>query len=280
MLQFGMHAPNYRFWDMEEMMEVSQGGATTWLHTSILHDADGRAWFERCLDRPGVIHIRLYTPDWTQEDPGAWAEECAEALGTYLTRPGVIVTPCNEPNLEPSLDSSVARYEAIRDWVLEFAAEWYSHTYDTPVQLYFPPLAYGHEPPEYPPDGEYRILAPAVEVCQGVAVHAAWWPDGNGLIRDGYWHAYRFLRPAGGDDPGGVLAQFGMRVMVTEVTNHAHEDASLAEVTFGQYKLYLDTLRRYPRVIGVTPFIWMSGDEHQGHRIRNNPELVRLLKQL
>lgn len=266
-----------------------------------------------------LIHIRMYSeagwenpqyhPHWVDLNPTVWANECYRRLSlipNLLNDPNVIISFNNEPDLAIEGHPGGA-YDAPGHYNVapETYAEifnWYTATVTAfrlkpfKVSIATTPLATGHEPPSTPPDWECTMAecTSMVGVCDVLNVHAYFQPEGTDP--DGYFRGYRALRPKGYrervqglppvggiTDPGGLAMQFpSWPFIVSEFGNFAHDLAGSDEVsrTMQGYHSCYEKYSNSTRCLGITPFLWNSGDEHKANRIRGNVLLTAKLQDM
>lgn len=255
-----------------------------------------------------------YHPHWNALDPRLWAIDCRyrlSAIPGLLDDPNVILSFCNEPDLAGEGHPGAAGgangdnvpsevYREIWEWYSVVVRTWRRDLPDARCAISTPPLAAGHEPPDRPPDWEYTMpeFEALVEVCDVLNVHAYFLPDGSGATEaeDGYWRGMRCLRPpgyretvqglppvGGFPDPGGLCMQYPNKpFLMSEFGNFAHDradDVSVARTMAGYHVCY-QAYSKSGRCLGVTPFLWNSGDEHKANRIRGNVPLTQALQNM
>jgi murein DD-endopeptidase MepM/ murein hydrolase activator NlpD len=276
---------------------------------TILHHNAGAIYpqIRQALGAGVLVHVRMYTPNWYALDAKQWAAECVEhlrAIPGLLDDPMVIITPANEQDLAAEGHPGAATeqynnptkevYDYIWTWDTTWTIEFRRLAPTTPVKLFTAPLAGGHEPAGYPPDYEYQLatFAEYLSRCDGISAHgycvANW--TGHSPETGGYWAALRPLRPEGYrerdgtpkihnlSDPGGLMVQHPeYPCLISEFGNWNHFDAGGAAVaaTIEQYKVVYEAYSDSGRCIGITPFIWDTGDEHRYNRIRGNSALAQ-----
>lgn len=263
------------------------------------------------------VHVRAYTPNWYTLNPEDWARRNAENLRQVpglLQDRNVGLTSANEQDLacegHPQAATwdrphpSVAVWDEIWSWGERHDRAFLAAASDSVIALGTNPPAGGHEPAGYPPDWEFqlgsfkRYLACVPRHRRFIAWHAYAQPDWTGTRPDngGYWYGIRPARPGGYReqvqglppvggiaDPGGVMVQYpDYPCLGSEWGTWTHHDARAVAVqnTLRAFDEAYSWLSKMPNFLGLTPFIWDSGDEHWQNRIRPNAALVEGLKRM
>jgi len=319
----GIHISNSRHWDVEQAIRVARPeGAVTILHHLMFArdevadqwgDVENRFWYgklrygfdEQEIDPAPrrLIHVRLYHPNWRELDPAGWAEHAVRMLDNWtdghvrtaslLDDPYVAISPANEQNIEPHVAHSVADYQAIGLWNSLFWEAFDGAAPGHKCLRVWSALAFGHEPPGYPPDGEYQVpeIRAAINRCDIMASHPYcylnWGADGQRTAPGGddeYWYMLRDFRPRGfknDSDPGGMLAQFPDKpLLITEAGTWTHSHHAKTDATETAMTGLLMAAAQSGRVLGVTWFIWNSGPEHGQNVIWENEGLRRRLENM
>ena len=307
----GMHIENIRVGQDSASRDaiIGRDGAATLLH---LQAAQVYPQIRADLGPDVLVHVRMYTPNWYALTAKSWATACVSMLRDVpglLADPNVIITPANEQDLACEGHPGAATeqypfptkevYDYIWNWCAEWTVEFRRLVPDTKVKLFTAPMAGGHEPAGYPPDWEFQLSSfqSYLAHCDGISAHGYcnrnW--TGHSEASGGYWAALRPLRPAGWRerdgtpkirnlaDPGGVMAQYPRYpCLISEFGNWNHYDAggSAIAATIEQYRAVYQAYSDSGRCIGITPFIFDSGDEHRENRFAGNDVLIRGLMDL
>jgi hypothetical protein len=305
----GIHAENRNVGELTAARNaiVGRDGCIT-----ILHGNAGAIYpqIRRDLGPDVLVHVRMYTPNWYALDAKRWAAECVGHLidmpGMILNDPMVIITPANEQDLAAEGHPGAATeqhnnptkevYDYIWNWCADWTVEFRRLVPTSVVKIFTAPFAGGHEPAGYPPDYEYQLgsFLAYLHRCDGLSAHGYcnrnW--TGHSPEKGGYWAAIRPLRPEGYrerdgtpkirnlSDPGGLMTQYPeYPCLISEFGNWNHHDTSGAavEATIEQYKAVYQAYSESGRCVGITPFIFDSGDEHRENRMRGNDSLIRML---
>ena len=303
-----MHIENTRvgLWKDRRNAIIGQNGCATMLH---LQASQVYPQIRADLGPDVLVHVRMYTPNWFALSAKTWAVACVSLLRDVpglLDDPMVIVTPANEPDLAAEGHPGAATvqyprpalgvYSYIWNWGADWTVEFRRLVPTAKVRVFTTPLAGGHEPAGYPPDWEYQLpeFVSYLARCDGISAHAYcnrnW--TGHSPATGGYWAALRPLRPEGYrerdgtakiknlSDPGGVMAQYpNLPCLISEFGNWNHFDAggSAIAATIEQYRAVYQEYSESGRCVGITPFIFDSGDEHRENRFAGNDVLIHNL---
>jgi hypothetical protein len=298
-----MHLPNYNHDGMPEFdAVVGADGAVTLLHLNM-------GWFPKLRhNRPNrLLHIRMYTPDWTKVDPSAWADQAVSELGKFgvWDDPCAAVSSANEQNLhyecgdgDPANQwkyQTADHYTRIARWDMAFWRRVDELVPRRKALRASPAFAYGHDAIPGTPGSEYQVSAvqEMMEASDILCAHPYaqlnW--DIGPLTAPGGQLQYYFMcndfRPAGwknsqepnwvGRDPGGLLAQFPHKpVLFSECGTFSHGLAAKTPQTWGAIDAFYRLCVASSQVIGCTWFIWNSGKEHRDNLIYPNETLRRL----
>ena len=320
----GVHWSNGPQWDNEQALRaVGDTGALTCLHYQLfptdpisgLHGEDENClWYGKWrygFEAQGIpprpemlIHLRLYHPNWTEQDPVRLAEQAAELLANWrgsrdhsgLTAnlwddPYLLVSPCNEQDIEPTPPADLVWHAADYERYADFQLRWL-HRLDQLVPqrkalTLTGAFAGGHDPIDGPapvPDGEYQIEAvrEMLHAFDVVGLHSyALMNDPARLSapwqRNAYWYMLRPWRKAGykdDTDVGGVISQYpNLTYLFSECGTFTHADKARTGDTVEAIRAFYQMAADSGNVIGACPFIWHSGNEHSENRIWPNEEL-------
>lgn len=320
----GAHWSNGPQWHIEQCLRaIGDNGALTCLHFQLfgrdpITGMTGED--ENCLlygkwrygfppqgipPRPEMlIHVRLYHPNWTQQDPVKLAEQTADLFTHWrgsrdhagLTAdlwddPYLLVSPCNEQDIEPSPPSDFVWHAADYERYADFQLRWLDRldrlVPNRKALTLTGAFAGGHDPMDGPapvPDGEYQIGAvrEMLHAFDVVGVHSyALMNDPNRLSapwqRNAMWYMLRAWRVPGyknDRDVGGVISQYPrLTYLFSECGTFTHSDKGRTGDTVEAIREFYAKAATSGNVIGACPFIWHSGNEHSENRIWPNEEL-------
>lgn len=320
----GMGWSNGPQWFNEQALRaVGDNGALTCLHfqlfgrdpiTGMAGEDENCLWYGKWRygfppqgipPRPEMlIHVRLYHPNWQQQDPVKLAEQSADLLANWrgsrdhagLTAnlwddPYLLVSPCNEQDIEPTPPADRVWHASMYEGYARFQLAWLKRLDQLLPRRKALTLtgafAGGHDPMDGPapvPDGEYQIGAvrEMLHAFDAVGVHcyahlneplrldAPW-------QRNAYWGSLRPWRAVGfknDSDVGGVISQYPhLTYFFSEIGTFSHSDKGRTGDTWEALKQMYQAGASSGNVIGMTPFIWHSGNEHSENRILPNEEL-------
>ena len=320
----GVHWSNSAQWHNEQALRAAgDNGALTCLHFQLFptdpisgqHGEDENClWYGKWRygfppqgipPRPEMlIHLRIYHPNWTQLDPVRLAEQTADLLANWrgsrdhagLTAdlwddPYLLVSPCNEQDIEPSPPSDFVWHAADYERYADFQLRWLDRldrlVPNRKALTLTGAFAGGHDPMDGPapvPDGEYQIGAvrEMLHAFDVVGVHSyALMNDPNRLSapwqRNAMWYMLRAWRPVGYKDEtdvGGVISQYpALTYFFSECGTFTHADKARTGDTAEAIREFYAKAATSGNVIGACPFIWHSGNEHSENRIWPNEEL-------
>jgi hypothetical protein len=293
----GIHWPNVAISqdDAAQALRVAgPDGAITLLHTEL-------GWYDTLRHNAPerLIHVRMYTPNWTTLDPAAWAEETVKALGPrLLADPFVAVSFANEQNLHHEAGDAnpghqwqyqtVEWYERLATWNLDCLRAFDALAPGRKCLTVTSALADGHEPPGYPPDGEYTIplVREMLHAFDLVGIHPYALmheqPQSGATGKLAYWYMLRPFRTKGykdRTDPGGVVNQYPERLfLVTETGTFTHADTARTDDTWRELATFYRACQECGRVVGITPFIWATDAAHPQNNMQPNDELRSILE--
>lgn len=304
----GMHVANKPGASETEFESfIGRGRPVTMLDLQVGH------WYDRLRrnapDR--LIHVRIYRQYWMDTNPQGLARWLVRHFDFLLDDPMVIISPANEQNIEAEKKIHLYQgqdrldlYRRIGVWNIEFWNELASIAPARRCQSGWSALADGHD--AYDTSGNPWTQA-AADAGEGVPDSAYMVPEIKAAIdsvgwlmthpyadyRNGlrgiegrpagsaaYWHMLRPWRSpgtGGSHDPGGALAQFpGKPHFVSECGTFAHETHPVDSAR--DIIALCEHASRDGRTVGITPFIFWSGDEHFPNRIGKQPELMAELR--
>lgn len=287
----GMHWPNVSFDDADACLAaIGERGAVTLLHTELgayerlRHNAPER-----------LIHVRMYTPNWTQVDARTWAEVAVDTLGLLVDDRFLCVSFANEQNLHYEAGDgdagnqpryrTVTWYERVATWNMAVLRRFDQLASGRRCLTVTSAFAQGHEPPGYAPDGEYTI-PPVREMLHAfdlVGIHPYaelnWHPQSGANGTERLWYMLRPFRPIGfknATDPGGVVSQYPhLTYLVTETGTFTHSDTGRTDETWGELEAFYRACAASRRVVGITPFVWATDATHPQNNMQPNDELRR-----
>ena len=320
----GVHWSNGPQWNNEQALRAAgDRGALTALHYQLfptdpisgLHGEDENClWYGKWrygFEAQGIpprpemlIHLRLYHPNWTEQDPVRLAEQAAELLANWrgsryhagLTAnlwedPYLLVSPCNEQDIEPTppadLVWSAADYERYARWQMAWLARLDQLVPKRKALTLTGAFAGGHDPIDGPapvPDGEYQIGAvrEMLHAFDVVGLHSyALMNDPARLSapwqRNAMWYMLRPWRETGykdDTDVGGVISQYpDLTYFFSECGTFTHSDRSKTGETFEAIRAFYQMAADSGNVLSACPFIWHTGSEHAENNIWPNEEL-------
>lgn len=258
-----------------------------------------------------LIHIRAYHPNWRELDAAAWGIHIAGLLCNWRGHgapdtnlwldPFVGVSLANEQDIEGWVVSHIAdaaarldAYTTIGNWNLTawraLDAELSRRGIVRRALSVWSALAGGHDAIAGQPDSEYDAPAmrAAMNYCDVLAAHVYGLPGrpetrADAVTKDRWFYMLRPFRPAGIDGhKAGLLGRFAgaKPVLFTEAGTFEHDNALANGATESAFRALYAAAVQSGRVVGITPFIWNSGEEHGKNVIWPNVELRGIFERL
>lgn len=229
------------------------------------------------LDRELAPHIlrrypdaRIHVRQWafvTDDARGRAEQAAAYAEELLVAHPGAELwfSSANEPDLE-SFDGNMTE-ERFRRWA-DYAAEWVTSLkarLPAARALYSAPSPGHQEDGPEPPIG-YQVMADAIRLYDGLAVHLYLDPEEQDAELQ-QWLRYRIFRPRGHkhpQDPGGIYqwpeyARLPLWITETNLTNARAPGVPARAREFLRQIAAQDIQHR---ILGVDWFVWDSPDPH------------------
>lgn len=194
------------------------------------------------------------------------------------------------PGTEPGSEYAVPRYRQMLDKVDVLAAHPYcflARPWGSPSETVIEDIEAALQ--EYCSDADNEVLNPDLALSPSryrfYTLHrprrAGLGPLGGDAGApwgsDAYWYILNDFRPKGfknANDPGGLLAQVPNKpILFTEAGTFSHSMTGFTDKTERAMKEFLGRCADSGRCIGVTWFIWNSGDEHRDNLIWPNEDL-------
>ncbi|MGB8648634.1 MAG: hypothetical protein WCF84_25580 [Anaerolineae bacterium] len=262
----GLHAPNVASQNLDGLYATPATCLTVW-HTQRDLVPALRAHYPHAR-----ILVRAFTPNWTQEEPVAWAQSIAQ-WANALRPQNIEVTFANEQNMAAQGHPQGAGdgggyppaslYVDIRDWGIKVLQTLRPLIPGIPI--HFPALAQGHSDDQN--DAGYvgfEILRPLVEACDILDAHVRWNVGQGDVDSVAAGRRYEKLNALFPDKP----------IFISEYGGSTPDEPGAAE----EYARWLDRIATLDYIYGATAFIWDTDDANHGWALYDKTPVVNLLR--
>ena len=219
----------------------------------------------------GIVEVRFYLERWSDWDPVAWADYCADEYtrdrgGWSLMSLGCHVTQANEQNLEAEGGgASYEWYTRINSWNLRWLVRFLERTGIPLAWCHHPAFAYGHSDDQ----NDYgfvgmELCRQAIEAHGVLDAHPYWFQ--NGQQRDKFYgHRFILAHELFPDKP--IFCSEAGNFDVTRPT------------TPDEICDWFVSLYDFPYVLGGCPFIWEDPTgAHQQNDWSRNPAIAQRVR--